>query len=342
MKLSEIAARVDGVLIGEDCDITGIAPIAEAGPGQLTFIANPKYRAKLKDTKASAVIVANDFPPQRIPLLRVADPYYAFAKALELFHEEPEPPPGTHPTAIIGRRTRIGPHVMIGAHSVIGDDCRIGDKVIIYPNCTIYSHVTIGRETIVHSNCTIRERTIIGERVIIQNGARIGTDGFGYAKSPNGTWYKIIQTGRVIIADDVEIGANSTIDRSAIGQTEIERHTKVDNLVQVGHASKVGENSLLCAQVGLAGSTTLGKNVVFAGQVGVAGHLTIGDNVVATAQTGIPSSVEPNKTISGYPAIDNSDWLRASAVFKKLPDLVKQIRKLQAEIEILRQQQHKE
>jgi UDP-3-O-[3-hydroxymyristoyl] glucosamine N-acyltransferase len=307
-------------------------------PGQLTFVANMKYAHQVSETKASAIIVSKSFPSYPVRFLRANDPYFAFAKALELFYKEPKTRGGIHPTAIIGKRTRLGSHVTIGAHTVVGDDCWIGDQVFIFPNCTIYSDVTIGQASVIHSNCTIRERTVIGRRVIIHNGATVGTDGFGFAKNEAGEWYKIVQAGRVVVADDVEVGANTTIDRAAIGQTEICRQTKIDNLVQIGHGSTVGENSLLCAQVGLAGSTTVGKNVILAGQVGAAGHLTIGDNVVATAQTGIPSSVGPDQTVSGYPAIDNATWLRAAVAFRRLPEMLKEIRRLHERVEFLEAQ----
>jgi UDP-3-O-[3-hydroxymyristoyl] glucosamine N-acyltransferase len=226
--------------------------------------------------------------------------------------------------------------VRIGANSVIGDEVELGDNVVIYPNCTIYYGAKIGANSTIHSNCVVREFVQIGERCTLQNGVIVGADGFGYAKQEDGSWYKIVQSGIVVLENDVEIGANSTIDRATIGETRIKRGAKLDNLVMVGHASTVGENTLLCGQVGLAGSTKVGRNVTLAGQVGVAGHLTIGDNVIATAQTGIPNSVEPNKLISGYPAIENRAWLKSSAIFTRLPELQKSLRELQqrvAEIE---------
>ncbi|MCS6817209.1 MAG: UDP-3-O-(3-hydroxymyristoyl)glucosamine N-acyltransferase [Blastocatellia bacterium] len=335
MRLSDIARHIGARLDGEDLEITGIAPIAEAQPGELTFIANPKYAPLIKTTRASAVIVAEDFAPFPIALLRTPHPYFAFAKALELFYQAPQPEPGIHPTAIIHPTVKLGAHVTIGAYTVIAAECEIGDHVTIYPHCMIYPNVRIGAHTIIHSQVTVREHTIIGAHVIIHNGARIGTDGFGYARDPEGRWYKIPQAGRVIIHDGVEIGANTTIDRAAIGETVIARDVKIDNLVQIGHGSKVGENSLLCAQVGLAGSTEIGRNVMLAGQVGVAGHLRIGDNVIATAQTGIPSSVEANRVVSGYPAIENKLWLRASAIFARLPEMYRQLREMRQRLERL-------
>ncbi len=337
MKLSAIARYIGARLDGEDLEITGIAPIAEAQPGELTFIANPKYAPLIKTTRASAVIVSEDFAQFPIALLRTPNPYFAFAKALELFYRAPQPEPGIHPTAIVHPTAKLGAHVRIGAYTVVAAECDIGDHVTIYPHCMIYPNVRIGAHTTIHSHVTIRENTIIGAHVIIHDGARIGTDGFGYARDPEGRWYKIPQAGRVIIHDWVEIGANTTIDRAAIGETLIASYVKIDNLVQIGHGSKVGENSLLCAQVGLAGSTEIGRNVTLAGQVGVAGHLRIGDNVIATAQTGIPSSIEANRVVSGYPAIENKLWRRASALFARLPEMYRLLREMRQRLERLEQ-----
>lgn len=335
MKLSELAERLGGHIEGEDVEVWRLAPITQAQPGDLTFLANPKYTPYIKTTQASAIIVADSFDPIPLPSLRVPDPYFAFARALEIL-APPEPrPKGIHPTSIIGRNCHLGSDVSIGAYSVIGDECHLGDGVTIYPHCTLYRGVIVGDGSTIHAHCTIREFTSIGKRVTIHSGTRIGTDGFGYAKDPGGRWYKIVQSGRVIIEDDVEIGANTTIDRPAVGETRIHANAKIDNLVQIGHGSTVGENSLLCAQVGLAGSSHIGRNVILAGQVGVAGHLTIGDNVIATAQTGIPSSVPAGQTVSGYPAIPNKEWLKASALFKRLPQFFETLRRIEGRLESL-------
>jgi UDP-3-O-[3-hydroxymyristoyl] glucosamine N-acyltransferase len=336
MKLTEIAKRLGCELEGDgEVEVSGVAGIEEAEAGQLTFLSNPKYSAKLAHTAAAAAIVSVDFQNnlgRALPLLRHSNPYLTFARAIELFYTPPPAPDGIHPTAVIAASAKLGRNVRIGAHSVIGEEVRIEDDVTVYPNCTIYSSARIGRGSIIHSNCVVREHVDMGERCILQNGVVIGADGFGYAKQDDGSWYKIVQSGRVILEDDVEVGAGATIDRATIGETHIKRGAKIDNLVMIGHASSVGENTLLCAQVGLAGSTKVGKNVTLAGQVGVAGHLTIGDNVVATAQTGIPNSVEAGKLISGYPAIENRAWLKSSAIFQRLPELQKTIRELQQRI----------
>jgi UDP-3-O-[3-hydroxymyristoyl] glucosamine N-acyltransferase len=332
MMLSEIARRIGAELQGEDIEITDVAPIGEAGPSQITFLSNPMYTPQIKTTRAGAIILSADFGPCRLPSLRHPTPYLAFAQVLELFYKPPRPDPGIHPTAVIHPSTRLGADVSIGAHSVIDEQCAIGDAVTIHPNCTIYRGVVIGSNSVIHANCSIREYCSLGQRVVLQNGVCVGSDGFGYAKQPDGSWYKIVQSGRVVIEDDVEVGANTTIDRAAIGETHIRSGAKIDNLVQVGHSCDVGEHTLLCAQVGLAGSTRVGRKVMLAGQVGVAGHLSIGDEVVATAQTGIPHSVPPRQTVSGYPAIENRQWLKASALLSRLPELSRLLRKLESRL----------
>jgi UDP-3-O-[3-hydroxymyristoyl] glucosamine N-acyltransferase len=226
-------------------------------------------------------------------------------------------------TAKIGEGSSIGPYV------VIEDDVRIGRHCTLYPFVYIGPGACIGDNFKAYAHASVREFCQIGNNVILQDGAKIGSDGYGYAKKDDGTYYKIVQSGIVVLEDDVEVGANSTIDRGTIGETRIRRGTKIDNLVQIGHASDVGEDTLLCAQVGLAGSSKIGRSVILTGQVGVAGHLEIGDGVVATAQTGIPNSVEAGKVVSGYPAIDNKLWLKSSAIFKRLPELLKRIEALE-------------
>lgn len=343
MKLSELAARLDCLIDNpgnEDLDIIGVAGLEEAEPGQLTFLTNPKYTPKLAETKAAAVIVSKELPRDatNLPLLRHANPYLTFAKALEIFYQPPSPANGIHATAVIDKSVKLGNNVRVGAHTVISENVVLGDNVTIYPNCTIYPGAVIGADVTIHANCVVREFVVIGARSILQNGVIVGGDGFGYAKQADGSWYKIVQSGIVVLEEDVELGAGTTIDRATIGETRIKKGAKLDNLVMVGHASQVGENTLLCGQVGLAGSTKVGRNVTLAGQVGVAGHLTIGDNVVATAQTGIPNSVEAGQLISGYPAIDNRKWLKSSVLFQKLPELQKTLRELQQRIAQLEKQ----
>ena len=330
MKLNEIATQLDCVLKGDgNVEITRVTGIDEAESGHMTFISNPKYAAKARTTKASAVIVSPDFPDIPAATLRHANPYLIFARAIELFYAPPQQAAGIDPSARIAGTATIGEGASIGPFVVIEDDVQVGSNSTIYPFVHIGRGARIGNHFKAYAHVSVREFCEIGNNVILQDGAKIGADGFGYAKMDDGSYYKIVQSGIVVLEDDVEVGANATIDRATIGETRIRRGAKVDNLVQVGHASVVGENTLLCAQVGLGGSSKIGRDVILTGQVGVAGHLEIGDRVVATAQTGIPNSVEPDKVISGYPAIENKQWLKSSAVFKRLPELLKRIEALE-------------
>jgi UDP-3-O-[3-hydroxymyristoyl] glucosamine N-acyltransferase len=327
MKLEDLAQELSAEYRGPaDLEITGVAGIEEAGPGQLTFIANPKYAGFARKTKASAILVAPDFAELATATLRTANPYYAFARAVGIFYQGPVYPPGIHSTAIIDPSARIGRDAHIGAYVVVGAWVVLGDRPTLLPHSVIYPGARIGDDFLAHAHAVVREGCRIGDRVILQNGAVIGGDGFGFAKGDDGAWKKIPQSGPVIIADDVEVQTNACVDRASVGETRIGAGSKIDNLVQVGHGSSVGENSLLCAQVGLAGSTRVGNNVILAGQVGVAGHCIIGDGVVATAQSGIPNDVAAGRTVSGYPAMDNRQWLRAVACFERLPEMFRKLR----------------
>jgi UDP-3-O-[3-hydroxymyristoyl] glucosamine N-acyltransferase len=333
MKLTKIAARLGARLEPPqvDMEITGVGAIESAQPGQITFIANPKYTGAAKTTRASAIIVDDKFPALDRSLLRTKDPKLAYARAAELFYQPPQYPRGVHPTAVVDPTARIGGNASIGAYAVVGADVMIGENCTLLPHVVIYHGVKIGSNFFAHSHVSVRENSEIGDNVLLHNGVVIGADGFGFAKDESGRWCKIPQSGKVVIENDVEIQANSCIDRASLGETRIRRGTKIDNLVQVGHNCIIGEDSMLCAQAGLAGSTELGRNVILAGQVGVAGHCKIGDNAIATAQSGIPNDVEAGKLVSGYPAIDNKQWLRSVAVFNKLPELAKALRKLAGE-----------
>lgn len=330
MKLFEIAQVLGASLQSPmpDIEITGVAGIEEAGAHQITFISNPKYAAMAKTTKAAAILVTEDFPAEGLSVLRHANPYLAFARALELFYQPPKYEPGIHPTAVIdptariGARAHVGPYVFIDAEAVIGDDA------VLLAHVVIYRGVTIGHRFFAHSHAQVREFCELGNDVTLQNGVVIGADGFGFARDGARGWHKIVQSGVTRLEDRVEVQANSCVDRASIGETVIGADTKIDNLVQVGHGCSVGEHTMLCSQVGVGGSSHLGNNVILAGQVGVAGHLTIGDGAVATAQTGIPGNVAAGVTVSGYPAIENRNWLRAVAVFNRLPDLARAVRKL--------------
>jgi UDP-3-O-[3-hydroxymyristoyl] glucosamine N-acyltransferase len=326
MRLSGIASAIGARLEGEDLEISAIAGIEHAKPGELTFVSNPKYIAAARSTKASAVIVAEDFPPLDRPTLRTRNPYLAFARALELFYEPPKYAPGVHPTAVIHASAKIGRNASIGAYVVIDAEVKVGDNCVLLPHVVIYRGAKIGDNFFAHAHAVVREFCEVGSNVTLQNGAVIGADGFGFAKDSSGRWQKIVQSGPAVLEDEVEVQANACVDRASIGESRIARGTKIDNLVQIGHGSSVGENTLLCAQVGLAGSTKIGKNVVLAGQVGVAGHCDIGDGVIATAQSGIPNDVEAGKVVSGYPAIENKQWLRCVSVYNRLPELVRSVR----------------
>lgn len=329
MKLSAIAAALGAGLENgaPDTEITGVAAIETARPGQITFVSNPKYAAAGRSTKASAVIVAEDFPALATAMLRSKNPYLDFARALELFYQPPQYPPGIHPTAVVHPSASIKPGAHIGPYVVVEEDVKIGQHAVLLAHVVIYRGVKIGDNFLGHSHAVVREFCRIGNNVVLQNGVVIGGDGFGFAKDNAGRWHKIVQSGPTIIEDDVEIQANACVDRASVGETRIARGAKIDNLVQVGHGSKVGEDSLLCAQAGLAGSTDVGKSVILAGQVGVAGHCKIGDGAIATAQSGIPNDIPAGAVVSGYPAIDNKLWLRCVAVFNRLPEIAKLLRK---------------
>ena len=328
MKLGAIASSLGARLENgsPDLEITGVVGIEEAGPGHLTFLANPKYAAAARSTRASAIIVANDFPAGSTALLRSSNPYLAFAHALELFYQPPQYAPGIHPSAVIHPSAKIGKNASIAAYVVIQEDVVIGDNCILLPHVVIYRSAHIGNHFFAHAHAVVRENCRLGHDVILQNGAVIGADGFGFAKDDAGHWRKIVQSGTTELADRVEVQANACVDRASVGQTRVGSGSKIDNLVQVGHGSAVGEDTLLCAQVGLAGSTEVGNKVILAGQVGVAGHCKIGDGAVATAQSGIPNDVAPGTVVSGYPAIENKLWLRCVAVFNRLPELAKAFR----------------
>ena len=331
MKLADIAkalnARLDNA--SPDTEITAVAGIEHAGPGQLTFVSNPKYNAAAKTTKASAVIVAENFPAISTGMLRSKNPYLAWAKAIELFYQPPRYAPGIHPTAVVHPQAKLGKNAHVGPYVVIDEDVVIGDNAVLLAHVVIYRGVTIGNNFFAHAHAVVREFCQLGDNVLLQNGAIVGSDGFGFAKNEDdGRWHKIVQSGNVAIESDVEIQANTCIDRASIGETRIGRGTKIDNLVQVGHSCTIGHDTLLIAQVGLAGTTDVGNNVILAGQVGVSGHVKIGDGAIAIAQSGIPHDVPAGAMVSGAPAIDHRLWLKCCAVYAKLPEIAKAVRKL--------------
>jgi UDP-3-O-[3-hydroxymyristoyl] glucosamine N-acyltransferase len=311
-----------------------VAGLEEAGPGDLTFLANPRYSTHLGTTKATAVIVAPGQETPR-PCLLSDNPYLTFARAVALLKPSLRPVPGVDPSAQVDPTAEIGPDVHVGALAVVGPGARVGARSVVHPHVVLYEGATVGEDCILHSGAQVRERCRLGDRVIVQNGAVIGADGFGFARDADGRYHKFPQVGVVVVEDDVEIGALTAIDRAALAETRIARGCKLDNLVQVGHSVTVGEDTVLAGQVGIAGSSQIGRRVTLAGQVGVAGHLTIGDGAIATAKTGIPSSVGRGELVSGYPAIENRAWLRSSAVFAKLPDLQRRVRELERRIRSL-------
>jgi UDP-3-O-[3-hydroxymyristoyl] glucosamine N-acyltransferase len=338
MKLTELAEQTGAQLEGIDADveISGAAGLDEATTGQVTFLSNPRYTPRVQTTRASAIFVAEGVEVRRnIATLRARDPYLAYTRALRLFHPEPGFEPFVHPTAVIDSSAKIGEGVWLGAHVVIGRNAVIGDGVRIYPNTTIYDEASIGSASVIHSGVSVREGSQLGERVVIHNNAVIGSDGFGYAKDEEKRWLKIPQAGVVIIEDDVEIGAGTTIDCASVGETRIARGAKIDNLVQIGHSCTIGEDALVCAQVGLAGSSHIGRRVILAGQAGVAGHLTIGDDAVLTAKSATSHNVEAGKMISGIPAFDNREWLRSTAAFRRLGEMQRIIRLLETRLAAL-------
>lgn len=328
MKLAEIASALEARLENgsPDTEITGLNGIEEAGPGELTFVSNPKYGAAARSTKASAVIVAEDFPAIPTAMLRAKDPYLTFARALELFHQPLRYAPGVHPTAVVHASAKIGRRVHLGPYVVVDEDVEIGDDAVLHAHVVIYRGVKIGSKFFAHANVVVRENCRIGNNVLLQNGVVIGSDGFGFAKTTEAHWYKIAQPAPVVIEDDVEIQANSCIDRASVGETRIRRGVKIDNLVQVGHGSHVGEDALLCSQVGLAGSTEIGNRVILTGQVGVVGHCKVGDDAIVTPQSGVANDIPAGALVSGAPAVDHKLWLKYSALLSKLPEMARALR----------------
>jgi UDP-3-O-[3-hydroxymyristoyl] glucosamine N-acyltransferase len=333
MKLSELAeatgARIERG--DETLEIHSAAGLDIAAAGDVTFLANPKYTPQIEATKASAIFLSENASIERtdIAVLRANDPYVAYTRALRTFFPERRASAGIHSTAIIDETAAVSDGAEVGPYVVIGANCRLETGVRIFANATIYDGVTIGKDSVIHSGVSIRENCHVGERCIIHNNSTIGSDGFGYAKTEEKKWLKIPQVGRVVLEDDVEIGANTAIDRASVGESRIKRGTKIDNLVQIGHSCTVDEDSLICAQTGLAGSSVIGKRVILAGQVGIAGHLKVGDDAVITAKSATSHDVETGKILSGIPAFDNREWLRSTAAFRRLGELAKKVRDLE-------------
>lgn len=319
-------------------EITALAAIDEATPESISYVEGGKFAAYVQKTSASALILPQDeilqaqATAREIAWISVDDPRLAFAKVIALFYQPFHPKPEIHPTAIIDASAEIGKDVYIGPHVMIQAGAKIGNGVCIHPNVVIYPQVQIGDRTLLHANCTIHERVRIGANCVIHSGAVIGAEGFGFVPTNQG-WYKMEQSGYVVLEDGVEIGCNSCIDRPAAGETRIGLNTKIDNLVQVAHGCKIGSNCALAGQVGLAGGVKVGNGVLLAGQVGVADHIQIGDGAIATAKTGIHSDVKPREMVSGYPAMPHKSFLKVSAIYARLPEIYQAFKQLQRQLE---------
>lgn len=334
MRLAELAERLGAELRGDgSAEVTGVRGIEEAGPAEVTFVANPRYASLARTTRAAAVLVEPGFPEIRAATLRLANPYFAFSQALGLFYRPPAYAPGIHPSAVIDPTAVIGSGAHIGAYAVIGANTRVGEQAVILPHVVLYPGVVVGSHFFAHAHAVVREGCILGDHVTLENGAIVGADGFGFAKDQSGSWQKIPQSGPVRIGNHVDIQANACIDRATVGSTEIDDGAKIDNLVQIGHGSKVGKHTLVCAQAGLAGSSVVGDRAILAGQAGVAGHCRLGDGVILTAQSGVSHDVPAGKMLSGSPAFDNRSWLRAVAAFQRLPEMMRRIHKLESSLE---------
>lgn len=332
MKLREIAAHVGGEIVGDaEVEITGVAGIKEAKPGDITFFANPRYESHLRSTDASVIILSKNGMEAGSgkTLLINPNPYVAFLRVIELFApRDYDRPRGVHPTAIVGRDVRLGPGVTIGPHVIVEDGASIGEGTRVLPNSYVGFRAKLGQGCLIYPNVVIREDSELGDRVIVHSGTVIGSDGFGFTK--NGPRHmKIPQIGRVVIGDDVEIGANAAIDRATVGTTRIGRGTKIDNLVQIAHNAVIGENTIIVAQVGISGSTEVGNNVTLAGQAGIVGHIKIGDNVRVGAQAGVTKSIPANESVSGYPAREHSLSRKIYACLTRLPELVRKVASLE-------------
>jgi UDP-3-O-[3-hydroxymyristoyl] glucosamine N-acyltransferase len=334
--VAELAARLNCSFEGEGGTIlSGVSSLEEAGSGDLVFMAEDRYRSLLETTKAAAVILPPEEPFDRIPVLRSAKPYLTFVRAFDFFYAAFRPEPGIHPQAVVSPSAKIGKDVAIGALSFIDDETEIGDGSVVFPLVTIYPRVAVGKNCVIHSHVTLREEVRLGNRVILHSGVVIGSDGFGYTQADDGSHIKIPQSGGVLIEDDVEIGANSTVDRATLGTTVIKKGTKIDNLVMVAHNVEIGPDSILAGQTGVAGSTKIGKNFIAGGQVGIADHITVGDDVIMAAKTGVTKDIASGSFISGSPHLEIKAWRKAWASIPQLYDLIREVRKLKKRIEEL-------
>jgi UDP-3-O-[3-hydroxymyristoyl] glucosamine N-acyltransferase len=343
MKLAELAETLSCRLEGDPAaEITAVAGMDHAAPGNVTFLANRRYFPLLQTTRATAIFIEDGVRIERNPglpalaALRTANPYFAFARAIELFYQPPTYAPGIHPTAVIAKSAKIGAGAHIGPYCFVDEDVTLGANSVLHSFVALYRGAQIGDQFFAHAHAVVREHCQIGNRVILQNGVIIGGDGLGFAKQKDGSWYKMAQSGPAVLEDDVEVQANACVDRATVGETRIGRGAKIDDLVLIGHASQVGANAMLCGQVGLAGSTKIGDGSILAGQVGTAGHLTVGNGAVITAKSGVPNDVPAAALYSGYPAVENRQWLKTQAILNRLPELQRKVRELEEQLEKLK------
>ncbi len=335
MLFSEVVSKLGNPQhhLGANPEISGLTPIDQTQPGTLSYIEGDKFASLIATTTAAALVL-----PQKDDILASAtaqglawvassDPRLLFAQSIGLFYQPFQPQPGIHPSAVIDPQVKLGADVYIGAHVVIQGEVSIGDRTVIHPNVTIYPDVRIGDDTVLHANCVIHERSRIGNRCVINSGTTIGAEGFGFVPTATG-WFKMQQSGYTILADQVEIGCNSCVDRAAVGDTKIGRDTKIDNLVHIGHGSEIGSNCAIAAQVGLVGGVKIGNQVLLGGQVGIANKITVGDGAIASPKSGLHSDVLPGTIVSGYPAVPHKTWLKASAIINRLPEIYQAFKKI--------------
>jgi UDP-3-O-[3-hydroxymyristoyl] glucosamine N-acyltransferase len=345
-KALNIAEFLHGTVEGdENVSVNNVSKIEDGVPGTLAFLANPKYERYIYSTKASIVLVNNDFSPERevkTTLIRVKDAYQAFASLLDLYEQAKTMKSGIEQPSFIDATATVGEDIYFGAFAYLGQNSTAGNNVKIYPQTYIGSNVTIGENTIIYAGVKIYDGSVIGANCIIHAGAVIGSDGFGFAPKPDGSYKKIPQVGNVVLEDNVEVGANTTIDRSTMGSTIIRNGVKLDNLVQIAHNCEIGENTVMAALTGIAGSTKIGKNCMLGGQVGIAGHLTIGDGVRIGAMSGVSSNIKAGRTVLGAPAMDHEKAIKTYVVYRRLPEMHDHIKELQLEVKDLKSKLNEE
>jgi len=337
--LGDLARELGGHVVGDEgLEIRGVAGIREARPGDLTFLANPRYETYLSATRAAAVLVAEARPGLGAAQLVHANPYLAFLKAVKIFRQErPRPEPGIHATAVIAPGARLGAEVSVGPHAVIEEGAEVGDGAVVMAGAYVGQNARVGKEAWLYPHVIVREDCVLGERVVVHSGAVIGADGFGYVKD-GGTYHKVPQVGNVVIGDDVEIGANTCVDRATTGTTMIGAGTKIDNLVQVGHNVMLGEHVIVVAQTGISGSTRVERGATLAGQSGIGGHIVIGEGAVVGSQAGVTKSVPPHTQVSGYPAQPHGLAKRIHALTMRLPQMVERLQEIERRLRALEEE----